>query len=144
MLTGWILSPFVLSCRKLYYLVQSKRFEFAIMIVIIANSALMATSFYNQPETMKQVVEAMNYAFTGVYVVELLLKVTWNVRRGSMHDCSTLCLLIWPVNVLACLLNACLSFGGSDTTCNDVMTRYLPTGWWPWLDELLEKQLEQV
>jgi voltage-dependent calcium channel L type alpha-1D len=61
--------------RKLYYLVQSKPFEMMIMVVIILNSALMATSFYGQPAEMTSIVEAINYAFTGVYVLEFVLKV---------------------------------------------------------------------
>lgn len=61
--------------RKLYYLVQGKAFEYVIMAVIVANSALMATSYYGQPEEMSRIVEAINYAFTGVYVLEFVLKV---------------------------------------------------------------------
>lgn len=45
------------------------------MAVIIGNSALMATSFYGQPEEMQFVVECINYAFTGIYVLEFALKV---------------------------------------------------------------------
>lgn len=63
-------------CRRVYYIVQSKQFEFFIMGIIIANSALMATSFYGRPEVMTHVVEALNYAFTCIYVMELLLKVS--------------------------------------------------------------------
>eukprot|EP00878_Enallax_costatus_P046677 GHUV01056932.1.p1 GENE.GHUV01056932.1~~GHUV01056932.1.p1 ORF type:complete len:116 (+),score=31.55 GHUV01056932.1:415-762(+) len=67
---------FLCLCRRrLYYLVQGKKFEFAIMAVIIANSALMATSFYGEPEDMRHAVEDLNYALTCVYVVELMLKV---------------------------------------------------------------------
>jgi hypothetical protein len=46
-----------------------------IMAVIILNSALMATSFYGQPAEMTSIVEAINYAFTGVYALEFVLKV---------------------------------------------------------------------
>jgi hypothetical protein len=45
------------------------------MAVIVANSSLMATSFYGQPAHMTAVVDAINYAFTCVYVVEFALKV---------------------------------------------------------------------
>jgi hypothetical protein len=55
--------------------VQGKPFEYFIMAVIIGNSALMATSFYGQPAEMSAVVEAINYAFTGIYVLEFVLKV---------------------------------------------------------------------
>jgi hypothetical protein len=61
--------------RRLYYLVQGKAFEYVIMAVIVANSALMATSYYGQPEEMSRIVEAINYAFTGVYVLEFVFKV---------------------------------------------------------------------
>lgn len=62
-------------CRKLYYFVQGKPFEYFIMAVIILNSAMMATSFYGQPEEMTSIAECINYAFTGVYVIEFVLKV---------------------------------------------------------------------
>jgi hypothetical protein len=35
----------------------------------------MATSYYGQPEEMSRIVEAINYAFTGVYVLEFVFKV---------------------------------------------------------------------
>jgi hypothetical protein len=72
-----------------YYLVQGKPFEYLIMAVIIGNSALMATSFYGQPEEMSFVVECINYAFTGIYVVEFVLKVSASVdgQPNSSWSC---------------------------------------------------------
>jgi hypothetical protein len=58
--------------------VQSKSFEVGLMIVIIANSALMATVHYNEPHEMVAAVEALNYAFTCIYVLEFLIKVCGN------------------------------------------------------------------
>lgn len=66
---------FIAACRALYYLVQGKPFEYAIMAVIVANSALMATAFYGRPDEMDRVVEVINYVFTGMYVLEFVLKV---------------------------------------------------------------------
>eukprot|EP00775_Hariotina_reticulata_P006841 gene6841-7059_t len=60
--------------RKLYYLVQSKQFEYTLMAVIITNSASMATTFYGMSEHMSSALEAINYAFTCLYVLEFLLK----------------------------------------------------------------------
>ncbi|WIA07983.1 hypothetical protein OEZ85_007455 [Tetradesmus obliquus] len=60
--------------KKLYYFVMSKQFEVGLMVVIIANSALMATVHYNEPHEMIVVVEALNYAFTCIYVLEFLIK----------------------------------------------------------------------
>eukprot|EP00882_Tetradesmus_deserticola_P020321 GHRQ01021939.1.p2 GENE.GHRQ01021939.1~~GHRQ01021939.1.p2 ORF type:complete len:274 (+),score=131.28 GHRQ01021939.1:201-1022(+) len=60
--------------KKLYYLVQSKQFEVSLMAVIIANSALMATVYYNQPHEMIKAVEGLNYAFTCFYLLEFLIK----------------------------------------------------------------------
>lgn len=54
---------------------QGKPFEYFIMTVIVANSALMATAFYGQPPEMTAVVEAINYVFTCIYVMEFALKV---------------------------------------------------------------------
>lgn len=64
---------------------QGKPFEFFIMAVIIGNSALMATSFYGQPQEMSSVVEAINFAFTGIYVLEFVLKV-WSGLRGCSRE----------------------------------------------------------
>lgn len=63
------------ACRKLYYFVQSKKFEFGLMVIIVANSALMATTYYQEPDDMRHAVEALNYAFTCMYIVEFLIKV---------------------------------------------------------------------
>ncbi|WIA28050.1 hypothetical protein OEZ86_010635 [Tetradesmus obliquus] len=60
--------------KKLYYFVMSKQFGVGLMVVIIANSALMATVHYNEPHEMIVVVEALNYAFTCMYVLEFLIK----------------------------------------------------------------------
>lgn len=49
------------------------------MTVIVANSALMATAFYGQPPEMTLVVEAINYGFTCIYVLEFVLKVNMPV-----------------------------------------------------------------
>jgi hypothetical protein len=55
--------------------VQSKAFEVGLMIIIIANSALMATVHYGEPHEVVAAVEALNYAFTCIYVLEFLIKV---------------------------------------------------------------------
>ncbi|KAF8072369.1 NaCP60E [Scenedesmus sp. PABB004] len=60
--------------KRLYHLVQSKRFEVALMALIVANSALMATTHHGQPPAMVAAVEALNYAFTCAYVLEFGLK----------------------------------------------------------------------
>lgn len=61
--------------RALYHLVHARWFEAAVMTVIVANALLMATAHYGQPQRMTAVVEAINYAFTCVFVVEAALKV---------------------------------------------------------------------
>jgi hypothetical protein len=63
--------------------VQSKAFEVGLMLVIIANSALMATVHYNEPHEMIVAVEALNYAFTCIYVLEFLVKV-WHDNDDKM------------------------------------------------------------
>lgn len=53
------------------------------MAVIITNSALMATAFYGEPEDMRHAVEDLNFAFTCVYVVELMVKVSKRNHVGT-------------------------------------------------------------
>jgi hypothetical protein len=74
--------------RKLYYFVQSKSFEVGLMVVIIANSALMATVHYNEPHAMVAAVEALNYAFTCIYVLEFLIKVRQLDISAPILRCS--------------------------------------------------------
>lgn len=83
--------------RKLYYLVQGKHFEYAIMAVIVANSALMATTYYGESDEMTSVVDAINYGFTGVYVLEFVLK----VRGTGGHMC------VVPVIGVCCVRESC-------------------------------------
>lgn len=67
--------------RRLYYLVQSRQFEVGLMLVIVANSALMATTFYGEPAGMRAAVEGLNYGFTAAYAIEAALKVRRRRRR---------------------------------------------------------------
>jgi len=85
-----------LSTRKLYYLVQSKKFEYVLMAVIITNSSTMATTFYGMSEHMSSALENINYAFTCLYVLEFLMKVlAWMLLCLSsisiMSPCAAHC-----------------------------------------------------
>lgn len=83
---------------------QGRVFEYAIMAVIVANSALMATSFYGQPEEMAHVVEAINYAFTCIYVVEFVLKVRESGHRRETQGCAE-CTQPLPTEPASCCMH---------------------------------------
>lgn len=86
--------PTLLARRRLHFFVQGKPFEYFIMAVIIGNSALMATSFYGQPQEMSSMVEAINYAFTGIYVLEFVLKV-WSLVCFQLWGGVVVCFQLW-------------------------------------------------
>jgi hypothetical protein len=62
--------------RRLYRLVSARWFEAFVTSLIVANALLMATAYYGQPARMVDAVEAMNYAFTCLFVAEAALKIT--------------------------------------------------------------------
>eukprot|EP01062_Namystynia_karyoxenos_P062288 TRINITY_DN5519_c0_g1_i1.p1 TRINITY_DN5519_c0_g1~~TRINITY_DN5519_c0_g1_i1.p1 ORF type:complete len:2175 (+),score=490.22 TRINITY_DN5519_c0_g1_i1:67-6525(+) len=61
--------------RPLYYLVEHKWFERAIMAIIILNVVLMGLNHYGQPATMDRIHSGANYAFVGIYTLEAAVKI---------------------------------------------------------------------
>jgi hypothetical protein len=68
--------------RKIYYMVISRWFEMAVLVAILINTCSMAVTYYGEPEVMVSTMEAINYAFTCIYVIEAVLK----VRRGGKRQ----------------------------------------------------------
>jgi hypothetical protein len=118
------------------------------MVVIIANSTLMATTHYGAPESMASAVEALNYSFTCAYALEFGLK----VRRPLPLHSSDLCWLS-SRNALGCLqqvgktaVELTVNLEPRSPTWRTFALRTLQscTAWWAWLAQLLAEQLEQV
>ena len=54
---------------------MSKKFEQFIFISIIANTVALTLEYYNQPELMKDVLLIINLAFSGLFILEAIIKI---------------------------------------------------------------------
>ena len=66
--------------RKIYYMVTGRWFELLVLVLILLNTCSMAVTYYGEPEVMVSTIEAINYGFTCIYVLEALLKVSCGTR----------------------------------------------------------------
>lgn len=58
----------------LYDVSTSNRFELAIVIIIFLNMIVMAIEHYQQADSIKQVMDIMNYIFAAVFILEAVIK----------------------------------------------------------------------
>jgi hypothetical protein len=76
--------PYCCVCRQVYYMVRSKQFDWAILVVILTNSALMAVTWYGAPEVLVSTLEYINKGYTFIYMIEAALKVRmWPAGQGG-------------------------------------------------------------
>eukprot|EP01028_Stygiella_incarcerata_P002064 TRINITY_DN1385_c0_g1_i6.p1 TRINITY_DN1385_c0_g1~~TRINITY_DN1385_c0_g1_i6.p1 ORF type:complete len:1121 (-),score=310.44 TRINITY_DN1385_c0_g1_i6:71-3433(-) len=61
--------------RGILAFVTSKKFEVAMMIIIVINILLMATEHYGQPDTWAEILYYSNIAFVSIFVLEAILKI---------------------------------------------------------------------
>lgn len=64
---------YVRQCVRL--LVQQKYFQQGILLAILINTLSMGIEYHNQPEELTAIVETSNIVFSGIFAVEMLLKV---------------------------------------------------------------------
>ena len=107
----------------MYRASHARWFEFAIMAAIIANTLLLAVTYYGRPPAVSAALEDANAAFTALYTVEALIKVV-------------LCVVVvgCVVVVVRCLL--CAGFGRvrggrptTTTTTQHAQTKIGGLGW---------------
>lgn len=59
-----------------YAICTNQQFETVILVLVVANSALMGSQFYDQPEALTNLVNMMNMVFTAIFTVECAVKLT--------------------------------------------------------------------
>ncbi|XP_021706156.1 voltage-dependent T-type calcium channel subunit alpha-1G isoform X2 [Aedes aegypti] len=67
----------VLHCIRVYIkkLVEHKYFQQGILLAILINTLSMGIEYHNQPEELTAIVETSNIVFSGIFAVEMVLKV---------------------------------------------------------------------
>ena len=61
--------------RYIRLLVEQKYFQQGILLAILINTLSMGIEYHNQPEELTVIVETSNIVFSGIFAVEMLLKV---------------------------------------------------------------------
>jgi len=69
-----------------YSLCMNKNFETVILVLVIVNSALMATEHFQQPDSWTSMLEVMNLAFTLVFAAEASVKLIGIGPRSYFDD----------------------------------------------------------
>ena len=59
---------------KFFNFVMHPNFEWFIMSCIIANTVSMGAKYFGQPYEVTLVIEIINYIFSGIFIVEMILK----------------------------------------------------------------------
>lgn len=62
--------------KKVYNLVHNQRFDFFILVCIIANTMVLCLTWYGEPPELVRVTEMTNYCFTFIFTMEVTLKAT--------------------------------------------------------------------
>ncbi|XP_065341308.1 voltage-dependent T-type calcium channel subunit alpha-1G-like isoform X4 [Cloeon dipterum] len=62
--------------RMIKALVEHKYFQQGILLAILVNTLSMGIEYHNQPEELTVIVEYSNVVFSGIFAVEMLLKIT--------------------------------------------------------------------
>lgn len=61
--------------RYVRMLVEYKYFQQGILLAILINTLSMGIEYHNQPDELTAIVETSNIVFSGIFAVEMLLKV---------------------------------------------------------------------
>jgi hypothetical protein len=61
--------------ETVYKLVTSAKFDHFIMLTILANCIVMSMSYYQEPEWYTTLCNVLNYMFTFIFTVEMVLKI---------------------------------------------------------------------
>eukprot|EP00761_Pharyngomonas_kirbyi_P014924 gb/GECH01014955.1/.p1 GENE.gb/GECH01014955.1/~~gb/GECH01014955.1/.p1 ORF type:complete len:1446 (+),score=208.71 gb/GECH01014955.1/:1-4338(+) len=69
-----------------FHFVQHRLFDWFIITIICLNTILMTTYHYEQPEYWSQVLRWTNVVFTGIFFIEMVLKIIGLGLRGYFRD----------------------------------------------------------
>ena len=70
-----IMKIFGFMRRYVKLLVEHKYFQQGILLAILINTLSMGIEYHNQPEELTAIVETSNIVFSGIFAVEMLLKI---------------------------------------------------------------------
>jgi len=59
-----------------YFMTKNKWFDHFIFACIVANTFCLALTWYGEPEELTNIMEIINYVFTGIYTIEAVIKIT--------------------------------------------------------------------
>ena len=62
------------GCEGVAALVTNKKFELFVTLLIILNTISLAVEFDHMPQEMIDVLAIVNYVFTGIFALEMILK----------------------------------------------------------------------
>ncbi|XP_061113054.1 voltage-dependent L-type calcium channel subunit alpha-1D-like [Conger conger] len=71
---------------KFWYVVNSTAFEYIMFVLIILNTLCLAIQHYGQSHVFNSAMDILNMVFTGVFTVEMLLKLIAFKPRGYFTD----------------------------------------------------------
>ncbi|TTN83883.1 Voltage-dependent L-type calcium channel subunit alpha-1C [Bagarius yarrelli] len=71
---------------KFWYVVNSTGFEYIMFVLIMLNTVCLAVQHYGQSQTFNYVMDILNMVFTGVFTVEMVLKLIAFKPRGYLDD----------------------------------------------------------
>ncbi|XP_078424367.1 voltage-dependent L-type calcium channel subunit alpha-1C [Cetorhinus maximus] len=71
---------------KVWYVVNSTYFEYLMFVLILLNTICLAMQHYGQSPTFDQAMDVLNMLFTGLFTVEMILKLIAFKPRGYFSD----------------------------------------------------------
>ncbi|XP_037931644.1 sodium channel protein PaFPC1-like [Teleopsis dalmanni] len=98
--------------RYIKRLVEHKSFQQGILLAILINTLSMGIEYHNQPEELTVIVETSNIVFSGIFAVEMLLKV---VAEGPFRYIANGFNVFDGVIVILSVIEICQQFLGNGT-----------------------------
>uniref|UniRef100_A0A8C7KY91 Voltage-dependent L-type calcium channel subunit alpha n=1 Tax=Oncorhynchus kisutch TaxID=8019 RepID=A0A8C7KY91_ONCKI len=110
---------------KFWYVVNSTGFEYVMFVLIILNTLCLAIQHYGQSHLFNYAMDVLNMVFTGVFTVEMILKLiafrprgyfgdAWNVFDALVVIGSVVDIILSQINVSSS--TSCLSLSLSQNT----------------------------
>ncbi|XP_030381070.1 voltage-dependent T-type calcium channel subunit alpha-1G [Scaptodrosophila lebanonensis] len=98
--------------RYIRRLVEHKYFQQGILLAILINTLSMGIEYHNQPEELTAIVETSNIVFSGIFAVEMLLKV---VAEGPFRYIANGFNVFDGIIVILSAIEICQQFLGNGT-----------------------------
>ncbi|XP_034490268.1 voltage-dependent T-type calcium channel subunit alpha-1G [Drosophila innubila] len=98
--------------RYIKRLVEHKYFQQGILLAILINTLSMGIEYHNQPEELTAIVETSNVVFSGIFAVEMLLKV---VAEGPFRYIANGFNVFDGIIVILSAIEICQTFAGNGT-----------------------------